>query len=159
MGHFGGPEWAKPPRHDGDENVARPVLRQYSSIAIRLEENGIEGYVCSGLVSVVALDVGLSGSSSQCHNLPVRDLNNDRIRPRVRKIHNRMQQSYITSVKPRAVRSDDEVHRPGGPERFVPTCSFEFLAIPARPYLTTSGFGIHDNNESSSSKCGADVCR
>ena len=25
MGHFGGPEWAKPPRVDGDENVASPA--------------------------------------------------------------------------------------------------------------------------------------
>src|SRR5437867_11265515 len=50
-------------------------------------------------------------------------------------------------TKPHDFDNDDEVHPPVGSERFVPTCSLEFHAPPARPYLTTSASGTHDNSE------------
>src|SRR6267143_7306218 len=52
-------------------------------------------------------------------------------------------------TKPPGVRSDDGVHQPVGSERFVPTCSLEFHAPPARPYLTTSVSGIRDTSSQS----------
>src|SRR5438105_1471544 len=73
----------------------------------------------------------------------------DQVPAQIKEVCNRLQRSWtITPAKPPGVRSDDEVHRPVGCEQFVPTDLVEFHAMPARPYLRISAFGIHDNNES-----------
>ena len=90
-----------------------------------------------------------------------RDLNKERIRYQLKeKVAYRCNITRPSRLaKPPGVRSDGEVHRLGGSERFVPTCSTVFHAIPAHPCLTKGEFGIRDNSENSSLICGADVRR
>ena len=76
-----------------------------------------------------------------------RDLNSgrDQVPAQIKGVCNRLQHGWtMTPAKSPGVHSDGEAHRPVGGEQFVPTGLVEFHAMPARPYLRISAFGIHD---------------